>query len=377
MNFLILILLSLFIASCESQKSKKSDLLSVQEKMQGLGNEFAKLLPIVHSQVDFESAEKRPEIIQYLKNLNQLSHSISQKDIKPYIGEEPLALHSLKELNQDFQSALMAFERGNKSYSRGLIKQSMSYCIRCHTRFASRNFLKLDWSEEWVQRLNPMEKAELQASTRNFAEALALYSKIYTSTSSPIIDKETALKRYMDISLRANRNPEGFLEWIQKNPLPTSLDSDLSPVLDTWKKDLQSWVKDRNKAQPLTFAKRLVKQAQIRQTYELDPVSHILFYRASNVFHDLLRREKTKYTKADIFYQLGKIYNVLSAGVDESLPELYFKSCILQYPASKLARSCYFAYERRQYLNFSGSRGLSLPSEVKRKLKKLKGLAGS
>ena len=57
-----------------------------------------------------------------------------------------------------------------------------------------------------------------------------------------------------------------------------------------------------------------------------------------------------------------------------SLPDLYLKQCVIEYPKNPIAEKCLVEYENFITVGFTGSGGTHTPADVAQELKMMRGL---
>ena len=351
-------------------------------KMQEFRSLLTELIPDVISDEEFNSPQNFERIKQHAKRLALLTHAMPQgklpSDSDPSIG----MISTL--FKDEILLAHQNLQIGNRTYARRVLRSIPKYCIACHTRF----FTPLDASptqNEAPERLKTsLDRAQYYDATWQFDRALDEFEKI---VKSPLAAKEQQLdwKKavYFGIAtaVRVKRDPDRALIFVD-----AALNSLAAPLFlkkdaMQWKTSLLDWKKEWNRKletedQLIEEAKRLVDDARLLQNYPMDRSADILYLRATSTLHEFLSNYSESPKSGEALLMLGSCYEILQDLDLWSLHELYFETCIRKFPHSPIAQACYERYEQSTFVGYSGSAGLSLPSEIKIHLDKLRKLAG-
>lgn len=378
MKFLFMAFLSLFtfvLASCQStpvvEKQK-----SWSSSMQGLSDEVREILPFAYSRQQTYTPQQIQSVKDKLSKLEKKSHSISASMAQPYLGDDPLVKFSLKNLVSDVQRAQSALEVGRVKYSKGVIKTVMNHCFRCHSVNSVGGQSKWTVSQLSGLSLSPLEKSELLVATREYDKAIDILEaslKNVTYLQSSPFDYEAALKHYLVLSVRLRPNPSRAISIFKELLEMKSIPFYLYKKIDSWKISLMAWEKESKMSQKssqvgIRSAKKMIAKARKNQSYSKDASGDVNYLRSTQILHELLKTNLKSGLKAEVYFLLGGIYEVLGELGYWSLHENYFEGCIEEKPKSRLSKRCFERLESSIYLGYSGSSGIHIPVPEKQRL---------
>ena len=78
--------------------------------------------------------------------------------------------------------------------------------------------------------------------------------------------------------------------------------------------------------------------------------------------------------KPDILYWLSYGERRYHYQAMYSLPDLYLKQCVLEYPKNQVAKKCFAEYEEFITVAFTGSGGTHIPVDISNELKMMQNL---
>lgn len=368
-------------SGCETsgKKTDSKKQASWAESMQGLSQEVKDILPFVYSRQTSYSAKEIKNTREQLQSFAKVAHKISPEMGKPFLGDDPMVKFSLDKMSQDVTRAEKALSMGQVRYSKGVMKTVMGHCFRCHsvTDVGSKahwqvgNFTGLS--------LSPLEKTELLVATRKYDEAKNLLEDALMNTDyiqNQPFDYEAALKRYLVLTVRLKPDPDRASETFRKVLDKKAVPYYLSKKVEQWKKSLDYWGNNKKKISPsLNAAKNMVRKARGAQSFEKDHVADVEFLRATSMLHNLLITKTPSATKAQVYYMLGEVYEVLDELGYWGLHETYYESCIRETPNTRVSSRCFQRLQESIYLGYSGSSGVHIPPEEMDRLNSLRAMA--
>ncbi|MBC7372216.1 MAG: hypothetical protein H7326_11660, partial [Bdellovibrionaceae bacterium] len=98
------------------------------------------------------------------------------------------------------------------------------------------------------------------------------------------------------------------------------------------------------------------------------------YLRVSGVLYDFLNDHPETPLKPDILYWLSFCETQNRYQNFYSLPEMYLKQCVTEYPQNPIAAKCLKEYQDLITFAYSGSSGTHIPAEVTKELKSLQEL---
>lgn len=376
-NIFIIISLSLSLFACENaNKTKSSQPASWSTQMQSLSASVQNLIPFVFSFNNFKPEDHKDELIEYITVFNEKATYLPSHVGEEVMGKDPIVRFSVNNLRSSTAQALSAVKSGHYSYARGVLKESLSTCFNCHTaqQIGPENLGAKNWMTTTPS--NTAEKADYYIATRQYDNALKLLEQTLTKKSqfyeSPY-ELSSALKRYLAIQVRVKKDSKKTLEVLNNFLKGSDIPFYLRNEANAWITALKQW----NKKDVVSYnvAKRLVKNAEAKTQLDSGQGGLVEYLRASTIFHELLKSSLQPKRKADIYYELAKIYENLSDLGVWDLSEAYYIGCIETLPGSNLAKKCYSDLERSIVIGFSGSAGIMVPVQEREKLNKMKKLS--
>ncbi|HPI39207.1 MAG TPA: hypothetical protein PLJ21_00280 [Pseudobdellovibrionaceae bacterium] len=347
-------------------------------QMHRLSEAIAQLIPFTSSTKEFNNPENYEAINRSVKELSELSHKVSDKDMKP--DNDPSLEFISNQFAEELQRASESLKMGHRDYARHLLRNSTSYCIQCHTRNESGPNFSSGRIDSVVQALSPLEKGEYYAATRQFDKSFESLKSVLMSPpdqKTNVLTWDRAARYALAIAVRFQNNVDHALEIsdliIKSSQAPTFLKDDAKH----WKKSLLEWKKESKKTDTTTFefAKSLIANAQKIQKYTTDHGADVYYLRATSTLHKLLAQNISGPKKSELLYQMGLSYDALRDLNFWTLHEQYYESCIRNTPHTSIAVECFKKYEESIFFGFSGSAGYSLPADIQLKLSELRGLA--
>lgn len=351
-------------------------------KMQELSSALNKLLPLVSDTKAFNNPSNDASIKDATSRLKKLSHQVRSLQ-KP--AADPAYESIARMLDEDLARAVSSLATGNRDYARLTIRESIGYCIQCHTQTAGGpNFPKLELGFD-PSSLSALGRGDFYAATRQFDRALESYQTGVSDSDyakRDIFGWERAARSALAIAVRYKQSPEESLKIansIQKNK---SAPDSLKTAAKSWTKSIQEWSKQnkaKNRESGLALAEKLINQAEERQ--DLSEPQDISYLRASAELHQWLsanpQSEKPDSNRAKALWLAGRAAEATRELNFWTLHERYYELCIDSNPKSETARACYQLLSDSVVTGYTGSSGTNLPADVQQWLSRLSEKAGS
>lgn len=350
------------------------------DKMQELAHALNQLLPLVSDGKAFNDPKNEQPIQTATSRLKALSHQVKTLK-KP--SADPAFDSIASMLDEDLARAVVSLQTGNKDYARLTLRESIGYCIQCHTQTKSGpSFPKLELGFD-PSKLSPLGQGDYYAATRQFDSALEAYRKGVQDQNyadRDIFGWERAVRSGLAIAVRYKENPveaKTFVQSILKNKnAPQSLKNSAND----WLVSIEQWAKEP-KLKPsvesrLIRAESLVKGAEKRSGDSNRRSEDIVYLRASADLHKWLSEgSKDPAQRAKALLYAGIAAEATRELNFWTLHERYYELCIQASPKTPTAQSCYRKLSDSILLGYTGSSGLHLPEEEKVRLDRLKALA--
>lgn len=353
--------------------------------MQELSGALNSLLPLVSDKGQFDDPKNFAAIDAATLRLKNLSHQVRKLD-KP--AADPAYDSIAKMLDEDLSRAVSALKNGQRDYARLTVRESIGYCIQCHTQTASGpSFPKLDLGFD-PSKMSPLAQGDYFAATRQFDSALQAY---LTGVKDPAYAKkdmfgwERAASSSLAISVRFKESPKeakaitrAIVSNSQASPSMKEAAAAWATSIDRWSREKKNQFKGENAR--LDRAASLIAQADAGRESKAARSSDILFLRASADLHKWLSDHPQKpnsdgSTRAKALFLAGRAAEELRELNFWTLHERYYELCIDAAPGSDLAKNCFKLLNDSVLMGYTGSSGLRLPPEESQRLARLKNKA--
>jgi hypothetical protein len=351
------------------------------KRMDELRTVLSELLPDVISDQQFNSAKNFARIEKNTKKLAELAHDMPSEKLT---GNADASITLVSGVFKD--EIMLAYDHlvnGHRQYARTVLKSIPRYCIACHTRSASS--LDLSALQQKVPNVleTSLEKAEFFDATWQFDRALDEFQKILAdpqNVKEHELEWQRAVYYAIATTVRVKRDPDRALIIVGLVLDSTEAPEFVKREARQWQISLEEWKKESpqnltTSNDLLNEAERLMERASQLQKYQSDGSGDVYYLRATSSLHDFLSRYPDNPDVGKALLLLGRCYEVLQSPELWFVHELYYEACIRKSPYSQIAQTCYERYEQSVFFGYSGSAGLSLPTNVKKHLKKLKKLA--
>lgn len=350
-------------------------------KMQDLSQALNKLLPLVSDTKAFNNPSNEVAIRDAASRLKKLSHQVRAIE-KP--SADPAFDSIARMLDEDLARAVSALATGNRDYARLTIRESIGYCIQCHTQTASGpNFPKLELSFD-ASSLSPLGRGDFYAATRQFDRALASYQegvKDAAYAKRDIFGWERAVKSALAIAVRFKQSPQESQKIARAVLNNKSAPESLKSAAQSWMGSIADWSKQLSNKKPeptLTIAQKLIDQADAKQ--DVSAPQDVPYLRASAILHQWLSENPAKPGQSNI--ERAKALWLAGRAAEASrelnfwtLHERYYELCIDDAPKTETAKACFSLLSDSVVTGYTGSSGTNLPAEEERRLARLKAKA--
>lgn len=376
-------LFCLGLAACSSQEKRDENAAKVWPgKMQGLAVNVKDLVPYAYNKRNYADPANQQRVKSTLAEFSKNMHSIKPEMGKKFLGPDPILAYSLEQMRADVDRATDAFNAGQVEYSRTVVKSVVNHCFRCHSLTDEGSRAPWDVSAFRNISLTPLEKADLLVAARDYDEARKYLEAQLNSSDfaqNYQFEFEGALRRYLALMLRINKDPASVMREIDKISQKNDVPYYLQEQMVGWRKSLSDWSKEskkKPKSSLLDQAKQRIKKGQRMQNYPKDHSGDVEFVRATGLLHEFLSSTKkiASDALAEAYLLLGESYEVIDEMGYWNLHEVYYESCIRTAPKSKIAKSCFQRLQSSVYVGYSGSSGVHVPQHEKNRLQELKKL---
>lgn len=373
--FYLLLVVAALVVSCQSSQKEEA---SWSGQMQNMSQDIKLLIPYAYNKEAYLDPKNEPVIKTALKDLTVQSHKVPEEMGKKFLGDDPIISYALNHLQGDLNRALSAFSHGQKEYSRSVLKSSMGHCFQCHSLTNIGAQARWDISDFKNLELTPEEKLDLLVAARKYKEAFEFADEMISAPdiiqNQPLVF-ESILRKHLALSLRINGNPTQTLKDLDRVLKDRKLPVYLQKQVTAWRDSLEGWrsVKENGK-RFIKLAEERISKAKRLQEYAYDHAGDVEYIWATDILHKGLRTSPSAEMEAKAYYLLGISYEVLDDIGSYGLHESYYEACVRKEPRTKLAKQCYDRLEASLVQGFSGSAGVSLPADERKRLENLKSL---
>lgn len=337
------------------------------------------LKPYMVSPTAFKDPKNAATIQSALDQMVELSEKIPHEKAVQRSG----FLVSAKVLNQQLKESVQVFELGNKDYSLWMLKSTLGVCMSCHTQLPaiSTKFSTLNKSHALV---DPFEEAEFLFVIRNFKEALPLYTQAlekYPENGVSSENLEKILYRQIFYYVRVDRDFKELSSALQTDLQNKNLPKNLRKRIEAYKA-----AANQKKNESFPFYSNLQEDELANYSEDIlknelnghfnydDPKKELQLLELSSVLYEHLIKYPGSRIKPSILYWLSFCETRYGRQTFFSLPELYLKQCVLDFPKSLVAKKCFKEYQDLVTTAFTGTRGASIPEDVTKELKTMQTL---
>lgn len=355
-------------------KSEQTAEEGLRSTMRAIFQALTTALPLSLTAEQFENEANRPSIQPALQALADNAARLSS-----HAQDVPGRFDFLRQsLNSNAQEALDLFEQGHTEESRFLLHQLTDNCFLCHSRVPSSRPFPLGkhlLDHIPMSQLSPHERVRLAVAARQFDTALTTCEALFRSDdiSATEIDLMAFFEDYMRIAIRVNNDfPRVIktLETFRNRPdVPRYLDQQLVGWIDS----LKALQEDKRQGDELSRGRALIEQGQRQNRFLADRQGLVYFIVASSLLHRYVNTGTTsKPQLAEAYYYLGAAESYVPRTSWISETEFLLETAIRLAPTSIYGKKAFAFLEEYLIVGYSGSSGLHLPSDVKRRLDDLR-----
>ena len=356
--------------------------------MRSLAASINNLIPFISESESAGTAKQNKEDLAKIEDLNRAVGALKGQ-VQKHGGSnaakasDPMFNMLVANFSEDIDRATQAYKNGNVQYARAVLRGTVAYCNGCHTRTENTSKFKFPIFPEAMKKLSLPEKMKFFAANRRFDEALKVFNEYLDGNKMQSMDSyefEKSVEIAVSILVRVQDNADPAIALLKKVRKADQTSENFAKELDGWEAALLEWKKEKqptldSNSQYFSRAKELYNRAAKRQDFPFDRKANVDYLRATALMHKLLESHSDSKDVSEVYFMLGKSYEVLQDLGIWSLHEHYYEACIREAPKTALASECFKSFEESVTMGFTGSSGTKLPSEVKQKLKTLKGLS--
>jgi len=331
------------------------------------------LKPFIASETSFSDPANSAQIADALEKMVALSKEVNHEERINKTGFQV----SANVLTQQLEHVESIFNNGNKDYALGNLRSTLGVCMSCHTQLpaVSTRFTTLNQTQTLSDQF---QEAEFLFLIRNFDDAMKLYGELiagYPLNKAETDELETAIYRQIFYYVRVARNLPGLSVALQRNSenqqLPVQLQKQIKgfmAAVDDMLDEKYPQFTDAQGDDVRKYAEAVLNTAP-GDDFSLDSPQNVLAaLKMSGVLYEYLNAYPTTPLKPDVLYWLAlgeRRYHYQSM---YSVPDLYLKQCVLEYPKNPVAKACFAECEDSITVAFTGSGGTHLPDDISQEL---------
>lgn len=335
------------------------------------------LQPLLASPAAFDDAANRPRLDAHLVTLSRLEHQFSPRATATGAVMAQVFGSAVEQARADLRS-------GRTNDARMRLRGLTTLCSGCHTRKLSPgDFAQASAAADGAG-LEPLERAQFLAATRQFDAALALWRELLrapATTEAHGFEQAQALRAALGVAVRAKDDPAVTVQLLEaqleRTDLPASVRRSLSPLLaeaTAWKRE--AWPAAAQTPQALFDKGRALVDAANAVGSVLPREEHrISLLRATAYLTLALDQQPRAKWRGEALYLLGAATGAAADPALWDLDGVFLEACVREGPHTAIAAQCYDLLAERTFFGFTGSGGTRVPPEVAAKLDALKALA--
>lgn len=370
MNFRVASL-GLFIVAAGAFAGSPPAAPSIAAKMKTLSERWTRLAPLL-----FDDGADAAEVKLRLWDVKEAAKGVDLAFHLKGATNDPLLPLVAKSFESDLEQAGEIAAAGRVLQARQWARSALAACVTCHSRAGKGPRFELDAALEPVLKKSAWwDRAAFQAATRQFDPALDEIRKQLRAPRQPqssLLEMEKAVRIGLMVAVRVKNDPACAAELADGVLASSWATPAMKERARVWKKDIDSWRK-APKAPPLATARALMSGEGDSGVRADD--GDVRWLRSSALMHEFLTGGPTPDETAEAYFLLGNAYDQMGDLGYWNLADLYFDSCVREKPHSAIAEKCAARFEDSLVLGYTGSRGVDVPSAVRRRVEELKKLA--
>lgn len=347
-------------------------------------NSFLQLMPFLRNSSTYQDQKNEKQILNLMQELQTVFQATKKQKM---LQQEIFATNNMV-IEDNLNTAIMAFESKNKKFSHQRLKETIQLCFHCHSQMPE------EFTSSFSNGLNNLKRKDFASDgeyadylflIRNFKEAENFYKQVISDNikkSEKDFDEEackSALQQLLLLYLKIERDPQKSYQYLTEiKPSLLKTHKLLQLQINTWLQDTATW-KNKTPAQLeltdnkslLHFIKTVLDPILAKKSFQDREATLLL---ASGILSQYLFINPSDPDQAIALYYLGLAEKELNALSFYSLAESYFRDCITKHPEHSIAPKCYKEYEDSMVFGFTGSSGEHIPHDVQLDLKALKNL---
>ena len=328
---------------------------------------FVTLQPYLADAKSFNNKDNSDEIFALLKELRSNFHSV--ESFKTKYNRQPGFKQSLSVITDVLSDSYNRFAEGKKDYALWRLRAVSNNCFSCHSTYN----VELKFQDDRDPALlSDSDRADFYLATRQSDKAKEILLKLIADPAHEARRMAT-IRKWLVLETRTNESPAAALSLLAKFQENLTFPQSDKEDISQWIASLKRWSNEKPTTKnSVDNAANLIKHAAKSDGMFLRSVDEIAFLRATAMLHALLSKEiLPPQERSRALLLLGYSYAKLPLFFIDELPEIYLQQCIDEFPGSENARESYRIYKDKIELDFTGSAGTEIPSDIIVRLKEL------
>ena len=368
--------LTTYFPAHSNDLDKVSDDIAVKATMRSLAQTLEEFMPLIFNEYEFNKKENESKIISSIETIDLLF-----KKAEAHFIEKPVTYQiSSQVLEQQIEEARQSFIKNQKSYSRSKLLGMTAVCSSCHIQDKKNKHIFNQVDRKYFE--DDYTYAEFLFLTRDYQQASQYYEKFLENLNAQSNEEKVyiAFERLIVIYAQLFKNPQRAYNklnvWHQQAPLSEFVKHDLGQ----WLKGLKEYNEESGTVNGQINFEQLdnymSKHINIAESQTVPLISNekekIFYMMLRSSLHDYLLNNPTSSKTPSVLYWLAICDRTLNSHNDFSFADWYLKSCIVDFPESKVAPKCYQAYEDHLKFMYKLNNTEDFPIEVRKELHYLK-----
>ncbi|MFZ3231450.1 MAG: hypothetical protein WA160_14680 [Pseudobdellovibrio sp.] len=369
-NYLkVLICFSFIIGASEAHSE-------VKPIMDQLLNELFILKPYIVYEEEFKNPKNHDIIKKSLDHMAELSQQVSHENkIKKSAFKVSAAV-----LGEQLKDVASVFGSGNKEFSLWTLKSTFNTCMSCHTQLPGGS-TRFKMTSDMKNMTKYFSEAEFLFTIRNYDLAMPIYSLAIKNYPNDMkvgdLDKVLLRKAYYFIRVKrdAIQLVASLKDDLNNKKLPDTYIKTVKDLIQSVEEmKIENYPKftEKNELELRAYVEKELKSVLTGNLEFLTDKNLITYLRISSLLYEYIDQNPNTALLPDILYWLSFCERRYTRNLYYSLPELYLKQCIVDFPKNPVAKKCYKEYEEMILISYTGSSGVNVPADVKAELLKMK-----
>jgi hypothetical protein len=342
--------------------------------MQRIYGDLSKVLPIAADEGAFSDPANHAKVREALRALARDASALDDHTR----GFDPGARYIARSLSRDVRQALQRFDQGSYAAAEYSVLAITNTCVTCHSRLpsakdseVSRGFV----DSAALAALPILDRAQIQAATRRFDDALVSYETALATPSVESLELVRPLIDYLTLCVRVKGDVKRPVPVLQKFAARKDVWTQLREDVGQWEKDLAALTAKELDSDDLATARALIERGRAEGVYAADRKGLVDYVAASRILNRVVAvRRDASPNVAEAYYLLGAVEARIGQSFWESPADFYLEMAIRLAPGTESGRRAYAMLEEETVLGFTGSGGEHLPDEERARLDELRGL---